>query len=70
MILHNIPNYLQIDAEIAMDEMIPHPDDCGPRNFRMSSLGLIGNSPSRFTDDLDEFNEGVLVQFTMLKWGL
>lgn len=50
--LYHIPDQLQIDAEIIMDEFVPHPGDGLPRNVRMSVFEPLRQMFGRFAYDL------------------
>jgi len=66
----NLPNKLEIDVAVALDQAVPHTDNGGPGDFRVILLEAARHFAGRFANDLDAANDGVLMQFAYVEPGL
>jgi hypothetical protein len=49
---HDHPHLSQVEAEVLMDQYVPHDDHLGPRDFRVPFAKRRGKSSGGFADDL------------------
>jgi len=59
---NSFPNGCQIDAEILMDQFVPHAGNIFPGNIGVSFLYILGKVLRRLADNLELANDPILDQ--------
>ena len=64
---HHIPDDVEIDTQVAVNQLVAHGDDLTPLNLVMGLSKFIRNTPCRFSDQLDVAQNSILNQRIGLK---
>jgi hypothetical protein len=54
---HDLPDDVVIHAKIVVHDLVAHPNDVLPRDFRMLVIELPGRAPCSFADHLNKMRE-------------
>jgi|SRR6185295_5334965 len=67
LIFDDVPNQLGIDAEIVVNQYMPHADDVGPGNLWNALARFLGPRPSGLADDLQVADTLTLDELILFK---
>lgn len=62
VILHNLPGQIQIDPEIVVDKLVPHPGNLSLRHRRIPGTEIRGNVLDRFTKYFEAAEDRIVHQ--------
>ena len=57
IVCHDLPHDVLVDSEVVVHDLVSHPDDLRPRNFRMRLAEGPGDVARRLADHLDKMGE-------------
>lgn len=58
--LHDVPDQLEVDAEVLVDELVPHARDLPRRDLWIKRPGLLRHPFDRLAEHLDVADDGIL----------
>ena len=63
----DLPDQIEVDVEVTVDDAVAQSDDLTPWDLRISAVGVCRDARGSFADDFENLENRVLVQVALLE---
>lgn len=67
VLVDDLPDQVEVDVEVTVDDAVAQSDDLTPWDFRISTVGVGRDARGGFADDFENPENCVLVQVAVLE---